>query len=166
MPNSLTDKLDHSRVAYRYAIAQLPNQVADWPYRHGNFTFKSQADIDSMRIELGWAFFCRYEGCVEAHLKENDVKLSKQLSLKQWLEGNGFVIPEDLCSGLDCYRQIRNRLHHQDGASFDGSQDSEIHLLPEHMENFYQLFSWIGDCLEEAGQQGGQPDAASRRQLP
>ncbi len=154
MPNSLTVKLDHSRIAYRYAIAQLPCQVADWPHRHGAFQFNSQAKIDSMRIELGWAFFCRYEGCVEAHLKENGIKLSRDLSLKQWLEREGFAIPENLNSGLDCYRKIRNQLHHYDGASFDGSRDSEIHLLPEHMETVYQLFAWIGDQIDEAGQIG------------
>lgn len=104
-----------------------------------------------MLIEFGWAFFCRYEACLEAHLHRTDVELNRKLSLIGWLERNNVQIPEPLRPGLQCYRQVRNKLHHEDGASLDGSPDREIHLLPEHMEMFYNLFKWCGARVECAG---------------
>ena len=46
-------------------------------------------------IELGWAFFGRYEACLDAFLKQQGVKLSSQLPLLRWLEEQAVNIPED-----------------------------------------------------------------------
>lgn len=150
MPNGLKQNLDHSRAAYRYAITQLPSMDSPWPIERDGFRFCSASEVESMLVEFGWAFFCRYEGCLEAFLKRKGVQLSKKLSLKKWLEKKGVCIPKDLLSGLECYRQIRNKLHHEDGATLDGKDDEEIHLLPQHMENFYTLFVWVEKQVEES----------------
>ena len=115
------------------------------------FAFQSKSQIDSMVIELGWAFFCRYEGCFEAFLKRRGVRgeLSRSFQLSSWLEQKGIEIPADIRDGLEYYREIRNALHHDDGKSFDKEGDAEIHLMPVHMERFYQLFIWCGKVIGE-----------------
>lgn len=100
-----------------------------------------------MLIEFGWAFFCRYESCLEADLKRRGITLKKNYHLIDWLEERKVVIPDDFRPALKIYRDIRNKLHHEDGISFDKSNDSEIHLYPEHMENFFDFFIWCGDQI-------------------
>lgn len=141
----LKDKLDHSRAAYRYAVKSLPDKA---PHQENGFLFERDSQVVSMLIEFGWAFFCRYEGCFEAHIKEHGIVLSKKLSLLDWLNQNGAKPTEDQKHGLELYRKIRNKLHHEDGKSFDDTDDNEIHLLPDHMENYYQLFLWCGEFIE------------------
>ncbi|MEW6356398.1 MAG: hypothetical protein AB1696_08740 [Planctomycetota bacterium] len=153
MRNTFQNNLDHARAAYLFAIRCLPDpaQLESGPIHTNGFVFRKRSQIESMLIELGWAFFCRYESCLEVHLKRAGVHLSKEVSLVAWLEQNNVTIPVDLRPGLEIYRQIRNKLHHEDGASFSGAPDQEIHLLPQHMENFYQLFKWCGSRIECAG---------------
>lgn len=151
MTTQLEDYLAHSRAAYLHAVDALPklDSPRSWPIRSGKFEFSSPSQVESMLIELGWAFFCRYEGCLEAFLKANQVTLTMGTPLKRWLSDR-MTIPVDKMKPLKVYRDIRNKLHHEDGASFDGDPDSEIHLLPEHMESFYEFFVWIGEqvaCL-------------------
>ena len=57
-------------------------------------------------------------------------------------------ISEERASGLQIYRTIRNALHHDDGATFDGGEEPEFHLMPEHMERFFQLFVWASKEIE------------------
>ncbi len=102
-----------------------------------------------MIVEFGWAFFCRYEACVETFLKDNNVKLSKNKSLRDWLEEHKVTIPDNYAEGIELYRKIRNSLHHMDGASLNDQQDTEIHLYREHMENFFELFLWIGEQVSQ-----------------
>jgi hypothetical protein len=110
----------------------------------------SRADqIKSQLIELGWAFFPRYEACLEKWLKDQGVELSRQVSLSCWLLARDVNIPEEYSEGLTVYRTIRNALHHDDGATFDGSPQPEFHLLPDHMENFFHLFCWVGQQVEQ-----------------
>jgi hypothetical protein len=103
-----------------------------------------------MVIELGWAFFCRYEGCLEAFIKEQGVKLGKdehskkKKTLEDWMNEKGVVVPEAYKDGLEVYRKVRNDLHHRDGQNEDGT---EIHLFPYHMEQFYELFVWIASTV-------------------
>lgn len=152
-PSTFQNNLNHARAAYLFAIRGLPEPAAleFGPIRMNGFEFAKQSQIVSMLIELGWAFFCRYEGCMEAELKRQGITLSKKLTLVDWLLQNNVVIPERLQPGLDVYRTIRNKLHHEDGASVDGSPDLEIHLMPEHMDNFYDMFSWCGENAACAG---------------
>ena len=148
--DSLKNNLLHSRVAYLHAIRALPSQQdlrAGTITQHG-FEFSRPDQIESQVIELGWAFFPRYEACLEKWLKEQGVHLSKKLTLTDWLAQSDVRIPDEFSEGLGVYRRIRNSLHHDDGASFDGSSDSEIHLMPEHMERFFNLFCWIGERVE------------------
>jgi hypothetical protein len=142
----LQKNLDHSRAAYRFAVQSLPSKL---PTSINGFHFEKRSQVESMVIELGWAFFCRYEACLEAYLKSKDVKLSKTVSLLDWLQKQDFKISDDQSKGLSLYREIRNKLHHEDGAALNGAEDEEIHLLPEHMEDFYNLFAWCGKKVEE-----------------
>lgn len=109
-----------------------------------------------MVIELGWAFFCRYEACVEAYLKSKGIKLSKKFSLLDWFKEQDFSISDHHAEGLSLYRKIRNKLHHEDGAALNDAEDEEIHLLPEQMENFYNLFVWCGGNIEKWATNSGQ----------
>lgn len=145
--------LDHARAAYQFAIRSLPDPACleDGLIQVSGCQFESRTQIESMLIELGWAFFCRYESCLEAEIKRQDVKLNRKLSLIDWLKQNNVHVPDALHPGLQFYRQIRNQLHHEDGASLDGEPNREIHLMPEHMERFYKLFSWCGQRLACAG---------------
>ncbi|MCB1212525.1 MAG: hypothetical protein KDK97_24585 [Verrucomicrobiales bacterium] len=104
-----------------------------------------------MTIELGWAFFCRYEACFESFLKKNKVQLTKNCSLHDWLLSKGIDIPIELEPGLKCYRKIRNQLHHEDGGSFEGDSETEIHIMPDQMEDFYRMFVWCGAQIQAEG---------------
>jgi hypothetical protein len=145
---ALTKNLDHSRAAYKFAINSIPTQESAFPIDCSGFRFEKPSQLHSMVIEFGWAFFCRYEACLEAYIKCKGIKLSKKLSLTEWFEKQKIVIPDSFKTGLSLYRKVRNKLHHEDGASLDGSEEGEIHLLPEHMENFYNLFVWCGENIE------------------
>lgn len=149
----MKDLLDHSRAAYLYACKSLPNQVSlpsDGIIQNG-FKFEKESEVRSMLIELGWAFFCRYEAVLEKYIKEKGIKLSKNKSLIDWLSEKNVSIPSEYAEGLERYRTIRNILHHDDGdaASLDEEDHEEVHLLPGHMEKFYELFVWCGDRIHE-----------------
>jgi hypothetical protein len=148
---TLEKNLMHSRAAYLHAVHALPSpeDLQSGPIRRYGMEFSNEGQINSQLIELGWAFFCRYEACLEKWLKDQDVKLNKKMSLSQWLKSRKILLSPDYSNGIDLYRTLRNALHHDDGASIDGSQDTEIHLLPEHMENFFQLFCWIEQQVDQ-----------------
>ncbi|MBO0346006.1 hypothetical protein J0X15_12300 [Roseibium sp. CAU 1637] len=149
---TLENNLMHSRAAYLHAVRALPssNALQFGSIKHNGMEFSNKNQIESQLVELGWAFFCRYEGCLEKWLKDQKVKLSRKYTLKNWLTDHQVTIPEELSAGIDLYRRIRNALHHDDGATFDGSGEPEFHLLPEQMEKFFQLFCWIGQQVEQA----------------
>ena len=138
--------LAHARAAYIFSIRSLPDPelINKGAIKANGMEFRKESEIFSMLVELGWAFFCRYEACLEFHLKKNNIPLSKKLTLLDWLNQKSIDIPDNFKQGIDIYRLIRNKLHHENGASLDSSSDSEIHLLPEQMENIYNLFTWIG----------------------
>jgi hypothetical protein len=161
---TLEDKLAHSRSAYRYALRGLPdiNDDSQLPVQKNGFTFERVSQLQSMVIELGWAFFSRYEGCLEAYIKSHGIQLSKTCQLKDWLSQKRYDIPPHFRKGIDDYRSLRNKLHHEDGASLEGREDEEIHILPEHMENFYGLFVWCGKCIEKWANHANSADAKSR----
>lgn len=143
----LKNNLAHSRAAYLHAVHALPSPegLLSGEIRQHGFVFERPSQITSQLIELGWAFFPRYEGCLEKWLKDQDVKLTKQRSLEDWLTSHEVNIPTEFSDGLRVYRNIRNALHHNDGASFDLNQEAEIHLLPDNMERFFSLFCWVGE---------------------
>lgn len=142
--------LMHARAAYLHAVRALPSpeDLQHGTIRQHGLEFSSPEQINSQLIELGWAFFTRYEGCLEKWLKDQNVKLNRKCTLMDWLKSHRVEIPESYSVGLGVYRTIRNTLHHDDGASFDGTLNTEVHLMPEHMENFFDLFCWIGAQVE------------------
>lgn len=142
--------LDHAKAAYVFSVRALPNpaELSKGPITLNGTLFKKESQIESMRIELGWAFFCSYESCLEAHLKRNGIPLSKKLSLSDWLKSKNVEIPENMKFGLEHYRIIRNSLHHEEGASHDSLGDEEYHLLPNHMKKFYELSLWCGQQVD------------------
>ncbi len=146
--SQLRKNLVHSKAAYLFALHAIPSKKTAFPCDRHGFRFEKPSQIQSMIIELGWAFFCRYEASLEAYLKDKGVFLSKKLSLADWLKKQDIEIPSPYEAGLSCYRQIRNQLHHKDGAALNGMEDKEIHLLPDIMEKFYELFVWLGEQIE------------------
>ncbi len=82
--SSLESKLQHSRAAYLHAIRALPSMdgLGTSPIHQYGFEFSTDKQVFSQIIELGWAFFPRYEACLENWLKSNNVKLSKKKSTK------------------------------------------------------------------------------------
>ena len=148
-----SNNLAHSRAAYLFAVRNLPNpsELNKGPITANGFRFERRSQVESMLIELGWAFFCRYESCLEAFLKRSQVELSQKCTLSDWLSQNNVSIPTNLQEGLEIYRKIRNKLHHEDGASLDDDPESEIHLMPDHMNNFYELFLWCGTQAKTKG---------------
>lgn len=152
----LQHNLSHSRAAYRFAISHLPPPPGGpWPMTVGNFTFEKPSQIHSMQQEYGWAFFVRYEGCVEFFLKKSGVKLSKSCSLKDWLCKHNVDIPARFEKDLEVYRRVRNSLHHDDGAPPEGDSSPEIDLPPPRMEEFYELFVWIGEAVQGVASSSG-----------
>ena len=109
---SIQNNLDHARAAYRFAIKNLPNpaSLASGPIVLNDFEFQTPDHIQSMLVELGWAFFCRYESCLEAHFKRHSVKLSKKLSLADWFQQNNVQVPDSLQPGLRVYPRSRLKL--------------------------------------------------------
>lgn len=151
--NQLENDLAHARAAYIFSIRSLPDPalLSSGAIKANGMEFRKESEIFSMLVELGWAFFCRYEACLEFHLKKNNVLLSKKLTLLEWLDQKNTAVPDNLKLGIESYRLLRNKLHHENGASLEGPSDSEIHLLPEQMENFYNLFTWCGKAIKNAG---------------
>jgi hypothetical protein len=149
----LENDLAHARAAYIFSIQSLPDPalLSRGAIKANGMEFRKESEIFSMRVELGWAFFCRYEACLEFHLKKNNVTLSKKLTLLEWFDQKNTTVPEKHKLGIERYRLLRNKLHHENGASLDGPSGSEIHLLPEQMENFYNLFIWCGNAIKNAG---------------
>lgn len=159
------NNLDHAHVAYRYLYSTISteNQFAnDKEVIIGNFHFRKTSDAESIRIELGWAFFTRLEAILEVFTKKLNIKLSKKMSLLDYLKKHNVVTPNDFIKGLEVYREIRNTLHHGDGdvsllknkaKHLKGSPGKEIHLLPDHIKNFHELFQWLGDVLPKTLEQ-------------
>lgn len=146
MRTDIEADMEHSRAAYRFAMASLPdpNDLQAGEIDARGFRFTKSSQIKSMAIELGWAFFCRYEACLEAFIKEQGLGLTKQKTLEAWMVEKEIKIPEHLKGGLQEYRRVRNWLHHRDGQNDNGT---EIHLFIEHMEQFYELFVWIAAAV-------------------
>lgn len=146
MRSDLEKEIEHSRAAYRFAIRSLPDptDVRDYPLIVNGVEFVSRRQIESMLIEFGWAFYCRYEACLETFIKEHKVPLKRNFGLNDWFKEKKISVPDELKFELGEYRNIRNILHHEDGKT---GQNSEIHLLPEHMDRFYDLFIWIASAV-------------------
>jgi hypothetical protein len=157
----LEHNLSHSRAAYRFAISHLPPPPGGpWPMTVRGFTFEKASQIQAMQQEYGWAFFARYEGCVEYFLKKSEVNLTRKFLLKDWLGEHKIDIPARFEKDLEIYRLIRNSLHHDDGAPPNGIATPEIDLPPSRMDEFYDLFVWIGQAVQGAAPNGGQQEAA------
>ena len=146
MRTDLEKDLEHSRVAYIFALRSLPDpgRLQNGTIEANGFTFTKPSQIQSMVIELGWAFYCRYEACLEAFIKEQGVQLTKKKTLEDWMDEIGVVVPDGYKDGFRVYRKVRGWLHHRDCQNEDGT---EIHLYPEHMDQFYNLFVWIASAV-------------------
>lgn len=76
------NNLSHSRVAYLHSVRSLPILPIKAPLNSGGLTFTKDSQVFSIVVELGWAFFCRYESCFETFLKESGVKLKRVFFLE------------------------------------------------------------------------------------
>ena len=149
---SLKQKLAHARAAYIHAVGSLPDPLAleNGPILQNGLEFRSYDEIRSQFIELGWAFFCRYEACLERWLKSQNIRLGKKRSLYGYFVKQGITITEENIEGLKIDRSIRNKLHHDDGENFEEDQlGTEIHIKPQHLERFFDLFCWIEKAIED-----------------
>lgn len=146
MRMDIEQDLEHSRAAYIFSLNSLPDPrcLKTGRIDANGFAFTKPSEIQSMVIELGWAFFCRYEACLEAYIKEQGVTLSKKKTLENWMDEKGVSIPDEYRAGIRQYRKVRNWLHHRDGQNDDGT---EIHLLQEQMDQFYHLILWIASAV-------------------
>jgi hypothetical protein len=63
----LKGNLSHARQAYLHAVRSLPvcADLQAGPVNQHGMVFSKGSQIESQQIELGWAFFCRYESCLE-----------------------------------------------------------------------------------------------------
>jgi len=152
---SLEKDLDHSRAAYLFAMDALPPSA---PRTLNGWTFRANHEITAMKIELGWAFYCRYESCFEVFLKKSNIILTKKYQLSDWFAEKGIETPAWVSEGLSIYRRIRNQLHHENGASFVGAQDQEIQMLQEHLEKFYKMFVWCASEIDGSSNVATQTD--------
>ncbi|MBI1384740.1 MAG: hypothetical protein GC150_07515 [Rhizobiales bacterium] len=146
MRRDLEKELEHARVAYLFSMRALPDPATliNGPVTVNGIEFRTKDQVKSVAIELGWAFYCRYEACLEAFIKEHKVPLSRKYNLEMWMSDSGIQIPDAHLPGLTEYRRLRNILHHDDGRT--GSR-TEVHLFPEHMARFYDLFIWIASAI-------------------
>lgn len=147
--------MEHVIAAYRFFSQTVPNQAlfaAGRPVRIGDFEFERFSQSEAMTVELGWAFFTRCEGCLEALIH----RLKKSLrEVSEIVEKSGEFSPDELRAWHEA-RELRNIFHHGDG---DGTllknrptrvvshEDHEPHLFPEHIERFHSLFCRIAECI-------------------
>jgi len=151
--------LKHTYVAYHYFSNSLPPEQAfvnGQQVQIGAFCFRTYQDAFSMRVELGWAFFTRFEAIVEAFLSKREVRLKRNYTLLDHLQRSEVDIPEAYVDGLKFYRELRNTLHHGDGdihclrrktKYLSIPENHEPQILEEHMSNYYDLFRWLAEVI-------------------
>ena len=145
------NRLGHARAAYRYFAASLPPEAAFnvGAVRVGDFECAKKSQRESMLIELGWAFFVRFDAVLEVFLIECSVQVGGQ-KLFEWAKASGKFSEHEL-RGIEQYRDLRNTLHHDDGQpdpnrrkTLDVSEQHEPQFLEGHMEDWANLFLKIG----------------------
>ena len=146
MRTDLEQGLEHLRASYIFALRSLPDpeRLQNGNIEANGFTFTKPFQIQSKRIELGWAFYYRYKACLEAFIKQQGVQLTRKKTLEAWMNENGIDVPDGYKDGFKQYRKVRSLLHHRDGQNEDGT---EVHLHPDHMDQFYHLFVWIASAV-------------------
>ncbi len=149
--------LEHAYRAYSYLNDSIPAEQLFVNRREvtvGRFVFQKPEHAESMRVELGWAFFTRFEASLEAFTTRLGIKL--KCSMVEYLREKGRQIPERYVDGLQLYRELRNTLHHGDGdpsllnnepKHLRIGESREPHLFEQEVRDFYELFRWLADEL-------------------
>ena len=101
------NRLAHSYVAYRYAVAGVPAAplFARGPVHVGGFHFENEGHATSMLVELGWAFFVRLDAVLENFCCACGQGVAGD-ALKASMEASGKFSNHEL-KGLARYRDIR-----------------------------------------------------------
>ena len=149
------NSMAHVIAAYRFFVQTVPDEAlfaAGRPVRIGTFEFERSSQAEAMIVELGWAFFARCEGCLEALWN----RLGKSLKeVSKIIEDSGEFTPEELHAWRQA-RELRNIIHHGDGDAtllknsptiVVSREGHEPHLFPEHVEQFHSLFCRIAECI-------------------
>lgn len=147
--------MEHVITAYRFFSSALPNEAlfaAGRPVRIGKFEFQRFSQAQAMNVELGWAFFTRCEGCLEALT----LRLEKKFKdVSDIIQKSGEFTDEEL-QGWRTARELRNIFHHGDGdwtllrnrpSTVLPREGHEPHLFPKHIERFHALFNKIAECI-------------------
>lgn len=154
--------IDHIWVAYSFFEQAIPDVTEDnLPLRCGQLEFRHTSQIESVRVELGWAFFTRLEACLESLLHRVNIELTKKKSLLAVCKSYGLILSDHEERGLRSYRELRNVLHHADGnpATYDRElceivaiDGQEPHLYKTEVKGFYDLFKKVGTFLANASE--------------
>ncbi len=159
--STFQNDLDHIYITYRHLIQFIPSEKdfgADAPPLDvGRTKFENYNQARSMLVEMGWAFFTRMEACLEAFLHKNKIHLTQKKELLDYLEKDlNISLNNDQKNGLRRYRELRNCLHHGDGDAsllnrkpqfLDKTGNTEPHLFENHVRNYYELFSNVGQLI-------------------
>ncbi|HVV48883.1 MAG TPA: hypothetical protein VHO06_04430 [Polyangia bacterium] len=146
--------IEHVIASYRFFLQAIPTEAmfASGSVHVGQFSFSRYSQAEAMVVELGWAFFIRLEGCLEALVHRLGIKGA---DVPGKITAAGELSADEL-RGYQAARDLRNIYHHGDGdwtllskvpTEVRPAADSEPHLLPEHLERFYALFKKIAQSL-------------------
>ena len=158
---------DHIWVAYDYALSSVPREglfANGRAVRVGRHTFAKWTQAESMVIELGWAFYCRMEACLETYVTKLGIRVGKS-GMAAYLKEQGLwqSLTGAEQEGVRQYRDLRNILHHGDGEPcwlrnqpkcVQVPEGKEPHLLHEHMRDFRRLFKTLATLLKDAALAG------------
>ena len=147
------NRLAHSYVAYRYAVAGVPAAplFARGPVHVGGFHFENEGHATSMLVELGWAFFVRLEAVLENFCSACGQGVARDALIAS-MEASGKFSNHEL-EGLAQYRDLRNSLHHDDGQpdpkrkNLAVSPGNELRLLPSELQVWHDLFLKVGEAV-------------------
>ncbi|HET6375029.1 MAG TPA: hypothetical protein VFF88_03185 [Methylocella sp.] len=140
------NRLDHSHAAYRAAVTWcLVAKERGFPFDLRGLRFESESQLQSVIVELGWAFEPRFFAILEQYYKANGFE--KFVDFKDKYLNNKFD-PESV-RGFVELSKLRQIILHGDGDEqyvWDGNklgvpEGCEPHILPEHVEKLYRLLT-------------------------
>ena len=156
--NEYLHNLEYTYTTYLYFLESIPTPqlfIGKGKLTVGKFTFREESEASSIRIELGWAFYCRFEAVLEVFITQLNIKPYPSY-IQDRLNKSGVKISADHVNCLNLYREIRNTLHHGDGDAsllreppqyLKYEEGCELHLLPDHIKKYYDFLKWLGRVL-------------------
>ena len=137
------NNLMHSYCAYCAAVTWCCEaRKRPFPFDVGNLQFQKSSDLDSVIIELGWAFMPRFYTILEQYHVALNCK-----NFSEFMNDYKNKMSSDDVDGLIKLTKLRNIIMHGDGNEnnvrghnkLGTPSDMEPHIMPEHINKFYQL---------------------------